>query len=261
MSAEVSDQVVKMMLMGVEVSVRIAGKATKHLVAFLAALMKGDKKISGKTNLTKILTKSRNIRILTVKDEDLATFKSLAKKYGMLYAVIKDKKLGEGIYDIMVQGEDASKLQRVFDIMGYGDVDRDEQIIDNDDKKKQASRPEPESQKSKQEHTSMDKNQAQKESDKAKPADKYDYQPDPVNGLDGKDPNEMLPTGEFDLQPDPVNGLDGKDPNELPPTNKKELADQMQGKSISTRKSLAEGYIQSNVKKSKSKSKTMQRGK
>jgi len=240
MSAEVSDQVVKMMLMGVEVSVKIAGAATKHLVAFLYALMKGDKKISGKTNLAKILTQSKNVRIFTVKDEDLETFKGLAKKYGILYSVIRDKNLGDGIKDIMVKGEDAGKLQRVFDILGYGDVDRDDQTMAKDDKKKQASRPEPESQRSKQEHTNKDKSQTDKPSvskntEKASPADR------------------------FDMQPDPVNGLDGKDPNELPPTNKTELAEQMRGKSISTRKNLAEGYIQSKDHKPKSKSKTMQR--
>jgi len=237
MSAEVSDQVVKMMLMGVEVSVKIAGAATKHLVAFLYALMKGDKKISGKTNLAKILTQSKNVRIFAVKDEDLETFKGLAKKYGILYSVIRDKNLGDGIKDIMVKGEDAGKLQRVFDILGYGDVDRDDQTMAKDDKKKQASRQEPESQKSRPERTNMDKEQVDKKTEKNMPADK------------------------FDMQPDPVNGLDGKDPNELPPTNKKELAEQMQGKSISTRKNLAEGYIQSKDQKTRSKSKTMQRSK
>lgn len=237
MSAEVSDQVVRMMLMGVEVSVKIAGKATKHLVAFLYALMKGDKKISGKTSLAKILTQSKNVRIFTVKDEDLETFKKLAKKYGMLYSVIKDKNLGDGIKDVMVKGEDASKLQRVFDIMGYGDVDRSDQTIEKEDKKKQASRQEPESQKSKPERTNIDKEQVDKKTEKNMPADK------------------------FDMQPDPVNGLDGKDPNEMPPTNKKELAERMQGENISTRKNLAEGYIQSKDQLQKPKAKTIQRDK
>jgi len=257
MSAEVSDQVVKMMLNGVEVSAKIAGKATKHLVACLYALMHGDKKISGNTSVAKIVTQSKNIRVFNVKDEDLKTFKVLAKKYGMLYAVIRDKNLGDGLKDIMVKGEDASKLQRVFDIMGYGDVDRDEQIIENDDKKKQASRQEPKSQKSKSERTNTDKKQYEKNNS----VDKFDLQPDPVNGLDGKDPNELSPIGEFDLQPDPVNGLDGKDPNELPPTNKKELAKQMHGKSINERKDLANGYIQNKDQIKKPKLKTMQRSK
>lgn len=163
MSAEVSDQVVKMMLSGVEVSVKIAGKATKHLIAFLLALKSGDKKISGKTNIAKILTQSKNIRIFTVKDEDLETFKGLAKKYGILYSVIKDKNLGDGIKDVMVKGEDASKLQRVFDILGYGDVDRNEPSIVDDDKKKQASRQEPESQRFRRDHANIDMEQVVKD--------------------------------------------------------------------------------------------------
>lgn len=165
----------------------------------------------------------------------------------MLYSVIKDKNLGDGIKDVMVKGEDASKLQRVFDIMGYGDVDRDNQTIVNEDKKKQASRQEPESQRSRPDHTDLDKEPiAKQQADKEQADTKTE---------------KNMPVDKFDMQPDPVNGLDGKDPNELPPTNKKELAEQLHGKSISTRKNLAEGYIQSKDQLQKPKSKTIQRDK
>lgn len=238
MSAEASDQAVKIMLQGVEVSAKIAGKASKHLIALLWALMQGQKKISGNTSIAKIVTQSKNIRIFEVKDEDLSRFKELAKKYGILYSVIRDKNLGDGFKDIMVMGEDAAKLQRVFDKMGYGDVDHGEQVIENDDKKKQASRQEPESQKSRQEPTDMDKQQAEQNIQSAK----------------------TMPTGEYDLQPDPVNGFDGKDPSELPPANKKELADKMHDKNIGQRKNLAEGFLRSQ-EKTKTKAKTIQRNK
>ena len=224
MSAEVSDQVVKMMLNGVEVSAKLAGQATKHLVACLLALKNGDKKV-GKTSVAKIVSQSKNVRVFSIKDEDLRTFKTLAKKYGMLYSVIRDLNLGDGIKDVMIKGEDASKLQRVFDVMGYGNVDHEkEQNIDIDTKKKQVSKQEPESQRFKQEHVNIN-----------------DYQPDPVNGLDGKDPIENKPQ------------------------NKSELASQMQGKPIAARKNLAEGYIKREQTKQetagKSKKKTKARRK
>ena len=230
MSAEVSDQVVRMMLMGVEVSVKIAGHATKHLIAYLLALKNGDKKVSGNTSVAKIVNQSKNIRIFSIKDEDLSKFKTLAKKYGMLYSVIRDMNLGDGKKDVMVKGEDASKLQRVFDIMGYGDVERDNEDpnISNDDKKKQASEQEPESQKSKQEKRIDD---------------------------------AMSPGNRFYNQPDPVNGLDGKDPNEVSPQNKTDLAEQMQGKSINTRKNLAKEYIQTKEHQPKPRSKQRTRNK
>ena len=262
MSAEVSDQAVRMMLQGVEVTVKIAGKATKHLVAFLLALKNGDKKISGKTSVAKIVSQSKNIRMFSIKDEDLSNFKTLAKKYGILYSVIRDLNLGDGVKDVMVKGEDASKLQRVFDIMGYGDVERgEEQSIENDTKKKQASKQEPESQRFKREHTNIDMEHGIKDSS----AGNHDtITPENQIKSEKAQSNEQTKQG-YDYQPDPVNGLDGKDPNEIQPQNKSELASQMNGKRITTRKSLAKNYIKREQTKQetagKSKKKTKARKK
>lgn len=240
MSAEVSDQVVKMMLNGVEVSAKIAGQATKHLVACLLALRAGDKKV-GKTSVAKIVNQSKNVRVFSIKDEDLSTFKSLAKKYGILYSVIRDLNLGDGLKDVMIKGEDASKLQRVFDVMGYGNVEHEkEQNIENDTKKKQASKQEPESQKFKQEHTNIDMEQGGKD---FRSDNRDAMTPDSWNESVKEQSKQERSKQGYDFQPDPVNGLDGKDPNEIQPQNKSELASQMQGKPIATRKNLAEDYI------------------
>ena len=46
-----------------------------------------------------------------------------AKKYGVLYCVLKDKNASDGITDIMVRAEDAAKVNRIFTRFGLATVD------------------------------------------------------------------------------------------------------------------------------------------
>ena len=50
---EAADQLVRMMLSGTEMSVRLGGSALKNLLALTMALAKNNKAISGKVNLQK----------------------------------------------------------------------------------------------------------------------------------------------------------------------------------------------------------------
>ena len=58
-----------------------------------------------------------------VKDENLKRFCTEAKKYGVLYSVLKDKNATDGITDIMVRAEDASKINRIFERFKLATVD------------------------------------------------------------------------------------------------------------------------------------------
>ena len=52
---EAADQLVRMMLSGSEVAVRLSGSAIKNMLALTMALAKNHKTISGKVNLVKML--------------------------------------------------------------------------------------------------------------------------------------------------------------------------------------------------------------
>ena len=52
---EAADQLVRMMLSGSEVAVRLGGSALKNMLALTMALAKNNKTISGKINLGKML--------------------------------------------------------------------------------------------------------------------------------------------------------------------------------------------------------------
>ena len=56
---EAADQLVRMMLSGSEVAVRLSGSAIKNVLALTMALAKKHKTISGKVNLAKMLKETR----------------------------------------------------------------------------------------------------------------------------------------------------------------------------------------------------------
>ena len=57
---EAADQMVRMMLSGGEVAVRLGGSALKNLLALTMALAKNNRTISGKVSMTKMLQETRD---------------------------------------------------------------------------------------------------------------------------------------------------------------------------------------------------------
>lgn len=114
-SGEAADQVVRMTLNGVEMAAKITGAGAKELAALLYAVMKDQKKTKGKMRLANMLRSGKELKVFAVKDAELARFCKEAKKYGVLYCVLKDRDATDGITDIMVRAEDASKINRIFE--------------------------------------------------------------------------------------------------------------------------------------------------
>lgn len=90
-SGEAADQMVRMMLSGAEVTVRLGGSAMKNLLALSLALAKQNKAVSGKVNLGKMLRETRDLRQFPMTPEQYAQFHRLAKKQKILYSAIHDK--------------------------------------------------------------------------------------------------------------------------------------------------------------------------
>jgi hypothetical protein len=112
-----------MSLNGVEVAAKISGKAAERLAVLLYAILKDQNKTRGKTRLTNMLKSGKELKVFAIKDNELAKFCTEAKKYGVLYCVLKDTNAGDGLTDIMVRAEDASKVNRIFERFGLATVD------------------------------------------------------------------------------------------------------------------------------------------
>lgn len=114
-SGDAAEQVVRMSLEGAEVAAKITGAGAKEIALLLYAVLKDQKKTKGKTRLTNMLRSGKELKVFAVKDNDLAKFCKEAKKYGVLYCVLKDRDATDGITDVMVRAEDASKVNRIFE--------------------------------------------------------------------------------------------------------------------------------------------------
>lgn len=94
-SGEAAEQVVRMTLNGVEVAAKISGKAAERLAVLLYAVLKDQKKTRGKTRLTSMLRSGKELKVFSVNDNELEKFCREAKKYGVLYCVLKDMHICE----------------------------------------------------------------------------------------------------------------------------------------------------------------------
>ena len=121
--ADAADQIVNMSLKGIEVLAKITGLGAKNLATYLYAVLKDQKKTKGKTRLEGLLRSGKELKVFAVKNEDLRKFTEEAKRYGVLYCALRDKKSLDGICDIMVRTEDASKINRIVERFKLATVD------------------------------------------------------------------------------------------------------------------------------------------
>lgn len=124
---ETADQLVKMSLQGIEVAAEIALKAgggvSKSLAATLYAILTDKKKVKGKARLDSMLKSGKELKIFAIRHSDLKVFCEEAKRYGVLYSVLKEKNNTDGICDIMVRAEDAAKISRIVDKYELATID------------------------------------------------------------------------------------------------------------------------------------------
>lgn len=123
-SADAADQVVNMSLQGVKVVAEITGVGAKNIATYLYAVLKDQKRTRGKTRLEGLLRSNKELKVFAVKASDLPRFSKEAKRYGVLYCALRDKKDADGLCDIMVRAEDASKINRIVERFSLATCDQ-----------------------------------------------------------------------------------------------------------------------------------------
>jgi len=117
-SADAAEQVVRISLDGAEVALRITGDAAKNILTALYAILRDSEKqkTRGAQRLKSMLRSGKELKVFTVKESDLRRFTKEAKKYGVVYCVLRHKQpSADGIADIMVRAEDAGKINRIVE--------------------------------------------------------------------------------------------------------------------------------------------------
>ena len=125
MSGDAADEVVRIMLNGTEVAVRLAGSGVKNLAAMLIAWSKKEKKPYGKTNMMRLLKSGEELQVISLDREQYKQFKTLAKKK-VLYAPFLNTKEEDGKVEVVISSKSIPLVNYILKKIGYGDVQQDE---------------------------------------------------------------------------------------------------------------------------------------
>ena len=116
---EAADQMVRMMLSGTEVMVRLSGSALKNMLALTMALASNRKVLSGKVNMGKMLRETRDLRRFPMTPEQYKQFQKLAKKHKLLFSVIKDKDDKGKVLDVILPVTELERANAIFERILY----------------------------------------------------------------------------------------------------------------------------------------------
>lgn len=119
---EAADQLVRMLLSGGEVTVRLGGSAAKNLLAMSLALAKNHKKISGKVRMGKMLQQTRDLRVFPMTQEEYRAFRHKAREPKLLYAAIQNSRDSNGpnsMIDVVMPATEVERANLVFQKMMY----------------------------------------------------------------------------------------------------------------------------------------------
>lgn len=125
-SGDAAEQIVRMSLEGTEVALKLSGSAAKNIAAALYTIAKNAdrNKTKGHQRLSAMLKSGKELKVFTISEEHLKRFAQEAKRYGVVYCALRGKeRSADGMVDMMVRAEDASKINRIVERFKLATVD------------------------------------------------------------------------------------------------------------------------------------------
>lgn len=114
-----AEMIVSFALQGINYMLRLSGSAAKNIAVMLAALTKMPDKSAGVTRMKALLQSGEPLDYYTVPADKMRDFAKMAKGYGIQYCVALNQ---DGVYDLVVKKSDSSRLNRVAEQLGIGQV-------------------------------------------------------------------------------------------------------------------------------------------
>lgn len=128
-SGEAADQVVRMSLEVGEAALKISGAGAKQLAVLLYAILNEQKKTRGRARMETLVRSGKPLTVFSVKEQDMRKFVEEAKRYGVLYCAVRNPRgSSDGMVDIMVKEEDASRINRIVERFRFASVTEAAQI-------------------------------------------------------------------------------------------------------------------------------------
>ena len=135
MHGDAADEMVRMVLNGTEVAIKLTGSAAKNLAALLVAWSKNEKKVYGKTTMMKLLKSGEPLQVLSMTKEQYSKFKGMAKKK-VLYAPFLNKKRGDNKLDVVISEKSLPMVNHILKKIGYGEVAKTQPEVEETKKKR-----------------------------------------------------------------------------------------------------------------------------
>lgn len=123
-SGDAAEEVVRLVINGAEVTLRLTASAAKNMLALSMALSKSHKKLCGKISMKKMLRETRDIRVFPMSRKQFRQFEKRAKKLRLLYASIRDKDGKEKMIDVVLPATELDRANFVFEKMLYQQQDK-----------------------------------------------------------------------------------------------------------------------------------------
>ena len=114
---ETADQVVRMVLQGSEVVLKLSGEAALKVVTMIYNALKGDLTTKGRATLWEFMKSGKEQKMFSIPDTHLKAFTMASKKYGFPFVVLKDKSSKDGFTSILAYASDAPKVDRVMETL------------------------------------------------------------------------------------------------------------------------------------------------
>lgn len=117
-SGDVADLMVKEGIQLTEESIKLLAAGSKNLAALLWALARDEKKLVGKTGMTRLIREGKELKVFRLKESDLEEFKKFAKK-NVLFSVVKDAKATDGVVDLVTNVDFVAQVNLFMERRGY----------------------------------------------------------------------------------------------------------------------------------------------
>ena len=117
---ETADQMVRMMLSGSEVAIRLSGSALKNMLALSMALAKEHKRLSGKVSMTQMLRETRDLRLFPMTPDQFKDFQAHAKRQKLLFSSIHDQDDRGALVDVVLPVTELDRANLIFERIHYG---------------------------------------------------------------------------------------------------------------------------------------------
>ena len=114
-NGEAAEQVTRILLEGTEVLLRLSGKGAERAAVLVYTTLRQQEKTKGAARLSSMLRSGKPLKVYTFEEKDLPKFKEVAKQYGVLYTILKEKDKTGGVFDVLIRADDENKINRIIE--------------------------------------------------------------------------------------------------------------------------------------------------